>query len=213
MDDELKSAWRSQAAPPRLTIDATLVLNEVRRNERQFAAMIYCRDVREVAVALLLVPVWIWMGIKMSSLWSWYLTIPTLLWIAGFMVVDRIRQRRRLPGPGETLSSSIEHSLAQVEHQIWLLRNVFWWYLLPPFSTIIFWVIHLAWTANRAGRSRVAGMEAVLGFGTMALFFVLIGWFVYWLNQCAVRKSLEPRRNELRALLKSLEESGEASGR
>src|SRR5678815_3409429 len=159
MDDELKSAWQSQIAPQRLTLDAGLVLNEVRRNEQQFAAMIWCRDLREVCVALVMVPVWIYMGIKMSSLWTWYLTIPTLLWIAGFMIVDRKRQRRRQPAPGDTLRSTVESSLAQVEHQIWLLRNIFWWYLLPPFSAMTVWLAHIVW------RSRNAGLEALSGFG------------------------------------------------
>src|SRR4051812_30428014 len=162
MDDELKQAW--QTSQPRLTLDAALVLNEVRRNEQQFAAMIWCRDLREVGVALVMVPVWILMGIKMKSLWTWYLVIPTLFWIAGFMIVDRKRQRRRQPGTGDTLRSSIERSLAQVEHQIWLLRNIFWWYLLPPFSAMIIWVAHLAW------RPRNNGLEAL----SIAVFFVLV---------------------------------------
>ena len=204
MDDELKQAWQSQTSPRQLTLDAELVLNEVRRNERQFAAIIYCRDLREVGVALLMVPVWIYMGIKMSSLWSWYLVVPTLFWIAGFMIVDRMRQRRRQPGPGDTLRSSIERSLVQVEHQIWLLRNIFWWYLLPPFAAMMVWLAHLVW------RSRNNGLEALAGFAAVAVFFVLVGWFLYWLNQYAVRKQLEPRRQELQTLLGSLNEPGEA---
>ena len=204
MDDDLKAAWQSQTAPQRLTLDAGVVLNEVRRNERQFAAIIYCRDLREVGIALLMVPVWIYMGIKMKSLWSWYLVVPTLFWIAGFMIVDRMRQRRRQPGPGDTLRSSIESSLAQVEHQIGLLRNIFWWYLLPPFSAMMIWLAHLVW------RSRNNGLEALAGFGAVAVFFVLVAWFIYWLNQYAVRKQLEPRRQELQTLLRSLNEPGEA---
>jgi hypothetical protein len=204
MDDDLKKAWQSQTPPQRLTLDAELVLNEVRRNERQFAAMIFCRDVREVGVALLMAPVWIVMGIKLSHHWTWYLTIPTLFWIAGFMIVDRMRQRRRQPGPGDTLRGSIESSLAQVEHQIWLLRNIFWWYLLPPFGAMMIWLAHLVW------RSRDGGLEALTGFGAVAVFFVLVAWFIYWLNQYAVRKQLEPRRKELQTLLRSLNESGAA---
>ena len=205
MDDELKQAWQSQASPRRLMLDAGLVLNEVRRNERQFAAMIFCRDVREVGIALLLVPVWIVLGIKMSSLWSWYLVIPTQFWIAGFMIVDRMRQRPQRPTPEDTLHRSVERSLAQVEHQIWLLRNVFWWYLLPPFAAIMFWLGHLAWLARHAGPERLGE------FGAIALFFVLVGWFIHWVNQFAVRKHLAPRRDELQTLLRSLEESAEAS--
>ena len=205
MDDELKNAWQSQTAPQRLTLDAGLVLNEVRRNERQFAAIIYARDVREVGVALLLVPVWIYCGIRFSHHWSWYLVVPTLLWIAGFMIADRVRQRQRQPRPGDTLRTSIESSLAQVEHQIWLLRNIFWWYLLPPFAAMTIWPTHLAW------QSRDDGLEALAGFAGVAFVFALVGWFIYWLNQYAVRKDLEPRRQELLSLLKNLNESGEAS--
>src|SRR5215470_10040166 len=133
MDDDLKKAWQSEAAQQRLILDAGLVLNEVRRNERHFAAKIFRRDVREVGVALLLVPVWIYLGVKNSAPWSWYLVVPTLLWVAGFMIVDRAHQHRHQPRPGDTLCSNVENSLAQVEHQIWLLRNISWWYLLPPF--------------------------------------------------------------------------------
>ena len=204
MDDELKNVWQSQTSQQRLTLDAELVLKEVRRNERQFAAMIRCRDVREVGVALLMVPVWAYCGIRFSHHWSWYLVIPTLFWIAGFMIADRVRQRRKQPGPGDTLRGSIESSLAQVEHQIWLLRNIFWWYLLPLFAAMTVWPAHLAW------RSRDDGLEALAEFAGAALTFALVGWFIYWLNQYAVRKELEPRQQELQTLLRSLNESGEA---
>lgn len=203
MNDELKHAWQSQAPPQRLTLDAALVLNEVRRNEQKLAASILRRDMGEVGVALLLVPIWIYLGIQRDTLWSWYLVVPTLLWIAGFMTVDRLQQRRRQPRAGDTLRSGLEASLAQVDHQIWLLRNIFWWYLLPPGVALIIFPAHRAWVS---GGDRLEGFSRFL---FEFLVFVLVGWFIYWLNQRCVRKNLEPRRQELQALLGSLNEAGE----
>lgn len=202
MNDDLKTLWRSQAAPQRLTLDAALVLNEVRRNERQFAATIYWRDAREVGGMLVLAPLWIHLGIQASSPWSWYLAVPMMLWVAGFMIVDRLRQRRCQPRPGDSLRDSVNRSLSQVEHQIWLLRNIFWWYLLPTGAGLIVFPADLAW------RSRDQGLKALVVLAAAGCLFALVFGVLYWANQRAVRHQLEPRRQELQALLASLDDSG-----
>jgi hypothetical protein len=199
--DELKQAWQSQVSQRRLTIDADALFKEVRHNERHFRRIIFWRDVREVGVALLMVPLWIWLGLKETLPWTWYLCIPALLWIAGFMIVDRINQKQRQPRPGDPLRERIESSLAQVEHQIWLLRNVLWWYLLPPGAAIAAFFAHCAWLARDGGL--MAGLVMV---GVIAVAALILGG-VYWLNQTCVRRDLAPRRRELAALLHSLKET------
>jgi hypothetical protein len=87
--DSLKAAWRGQTARTRLTIDADLLLKEVRRNERSFNAMIFWRDLREIGVSLIMVPVWFYLITRHSLPWTAYLMVPALLWVAGFMMVDR----------------------------------------------------------------------------------------------------------------------------
>src|SRR5262245_4951695 len=129
--DDFKQAWQTQSSQTRLSIDAELLLKEVRRNQQYFTATIFWRDVREVGISLLMVPLWLYLGVKFSLPWTWYLTVPALVWIAVFMLTDRLRHRRQPPEPGKPLRQRVESSLTQVEHQIWLLRNVFWWYLLP----------------------------------------------------------------------------------
>lgn len=205
MDPEiLKQSWNTQSSITRLTIDAELLLNEVRRNQRQFTAIIFWRDVREVGTGLVMVPVWIYMGLKLALPWTWYLTVPVLVWIAGFMLVDRIRHKRQLPEPSETLRQRVKSSLAQVEHQIWLLRNVWWWYLLPPGLSIVAFFGQIAW------ETRVGGWLTVLiTAGLVSVVFIVFAR-VYRLNQTAVRAHLEPRRQELEALLMSFQDESPA---
>jgi CubicO group peptidase (beta-lactamase class C family) len=202
--DTLKEAWRAQTAQTRLTIDTDLLLKEVRRNQKSFSAVLFWRDLREVGVSLLMVPVWFYLGAKYSLPWTWYLAVPALLWIASFMLVDRRRHKRHPPEPGEPPGRHVEDSLAQVEHQIWLLRNVLWWYLLPPGLAILAFFGQVGWLARDSGwmvALVVAGMAAVV---------VLLFAGLYWLNQRAIRSELEPRRRELQALLASLKEATEA---
>ena len=126
--DPIKPAWQAQ---PRPAIDAEQLLAEVRRDRQQFAATLFWRDVREVGLSLLMVPLWFYLGAALALPWTWYLMVPTLVWYAGFFLADRLRYPRRPPDSGQPLVRCVKESLAQVEHQVWLLRNVGWWGLLP----------------------------------------------------------------------------------
>lgn len=196
--DDFKQAWQTQSSQTRLTIDADLLLTQVQRNQQDFTATIFWRDVREVGTSLLMVPVWFFLGAWLSLPWTWYLVVPALLWIAGFMLVDRIRHRREPPEPGEPLQQTAESLLTQVEHQIWLLQNILWWYLLPPTVALLAFLGHVAW------QERSDGWWAALIAVMQAAFVVIVYAGIYWLNQRAVRDELEPRRQELLTLLTSL---------
>jgi hypothetical protein len=167
--------------------------------------MIFWRDVREVGLSLLMVPLWIYLGVKLSLPWAWYFTVPALVWIAGFMLADRTRHRRQASEPVEPLRQRVESSLAQIEHQIWLLRNVFWWGLLP------FGLSFLAFFGQIAWLTRSGGWATALVIAGLAAVGVSILAYVYSLNQSAVRGELEPRRQELEALLRSLNDEAPAA--
>jgi hypothetical protein len=203
--DRLQQAWQSPAAHLRLSIDADLLLTEVRRNQQHFAAVVFWRDVREVGVGLALVPVWLWMGVQLALPWSWFLMVPVLVWIAGFLLIDRLRHSRRPPDAGQSLRHRLESSLAQVEHQIWLLQNVLWWYLLPPALAMLAFFGHLAWLMRSAG-----WLAALVTAGLVLVAFLVLA-AIYRLNQHAVRTSLQPRRQELLALVAALQDERPAA--
>jgi hypothetical protein len=194
--DPLQEAWQSQPQP---AVDTDQLVREFRRGHERFAATIFWRDAREVGVSLLLLPVWVGMGVGIGLPWTWYLVMPGLLWVAGFMTVDRMRQRRRRARPGDPLVRTVASSLAEVEHQIWLLRNVLWWYLLPLAVPMLAFFAQTFW---RASRGNVWEMAVSTSFVT-AIVVGVYAW-IWWINQKAVRSTLEPRRRELAAMLRGL---------
>lgn len=206
--DQFQQAWRAHSSQTRVAFDADALLKELQRSQQEFQSTIFGRDVREVGVSLVMIPMWLAMGIWMSLPWTWYLTIPALIWVAGFILADRRRYPQRPSDPGEPLLFYVKESLAQTEHQIWLLRNVFWWYLLPFCLSIMAFFLQVAW--NKSSDR----LEFAFSAGASGLFLLVVYGGVYFLNQYAVRKQLEPRRQELLKLIASLESdaSDEACG-
>ncbi len=181
--DKFQQAWQAHSSQTRVTIDAELLLKVVQRSQGRFQAMIFWRDFREVGVALVMIPVWFFLGATMSLPWTWYLTVPVLLWIAGFLVVDRMRHKRQPSEPGEPLLANVQASLTEVEHQICLLRNIFWWYLLPPSISILSFFAQVAWQSSE----KVGLVAGLVFFLIPSLFVAVVYAGIYFLNQYAVR--------------------------
>lgn len=195
--DELRAAWQSQNPAPQVTIDVELLLQEVRRNQRQLESRLFWRDATEISVAVVLTVSFLWLAARFG-LWSMYMCSLSCVFVGTFMAVDRAIQRARRPSADATLQDCIEASLMQVRHQIWLLTNIFWWYLLPAgiglFSAI----------GSFAGRARNTSPFHLLALAGYASICVLIFWVVYRINMRAVQRGFEPRRAELESLLASL---------
>ena len=209
--DSYQQAWQAHSSQTRVSIDPDLLLKEVQRNQQHFRATISRRDVREIGIALLLLPVWFYLGITTSAHWTWYLTVPVLVWIAGFMLVYRIRHKQEPSKPGEPLFQCVERSLKEVDDQIWLLRNVFWWYLLPPSISLLAFFAHSSWLLYDDYLDPLRHAYGfVFTFSLYCIFLFALYGFVYYLNQRDVRSCLEPRREELLTLLASLGDESNA---
>jgi CubicO group peptidase (beta-lactamase class C family) len=191
--EDLQKAWQSQNASAKVTINTDLLMKEVRRNQRQFRATIFWRDVREVGVAFLLTWYFTQRGLRTNA-WTDCLVGLACFGVGTFMVVDRLLQRRKQAVANNSLVACIETSLQQVNHQIWLLKNIFWWYLLPLSAALGVSVAVSSWHSRNH-------TSQLVGWCVYALICILLDWFLYWLNQAAVKKSLEPRKRELKALL------------
>ncbi len=205
--DEYQEAWQAESSKTRVTVNADLLLQEVRRNQRDFQATVSWGDFGVIGILLLLLPVWIYLGVTTASPWTWYLMVPALVWIIAFILGGRARRKPGPSAPGQPLLGCVIESLALVEHQIWSMRNVFWWYLLPMAIPMAAFITHVAWMkAKNWSDGLTASSPLVL--------FAAISCFLYFMNRRVIRTQHEPRRQELLALLASLgdDAAGEVSG-
>jgi hypothetical protein len=196
--EEMQKMWQSPEANAKVTIDADVLLKEIRRNQQYFKAVIFRRAVVEVGTSVVMTAgflVWGWFW----HWWSLYLLALACLVVGTFFVVDRRRQRGKGPVNNDSLHACIAASLGHVQHQIWLLKNIFWWYLLPPSIGLAAVTAQLVWSVRGAGPAIMIVLGSVL-----TVIFSGTYWFVYRINQRAVKSELELRRQELEELLTSL---------
>ena len=199
--NELHKNWQSQPKKFTLTIDSDLLLKEVERNRKDFVSSIFWRDFMEVGVSIIMFFFFIYIGLT-EKIWPMFLLALSCLWLASFMITDRLMQKTREPKFAKILTDCIQTSLYQVNHQIWLLKNVIWWYLLPPSVGIAVFMIYMVFEISKIGVSRSIGwISFLLGY---LIFCFFLDWGIYLLNQRAVRKELFPRKEELEEILKSL---------
>ena len=209
--NELQKTWQKNEGFSKLTIDSDLFLREVKRNRESFASIILSRDVLEILVGILVI-LFIWsfagflfyQGLTLVA-WASLLMSTFFLWVILFFIIDRAIQRKKRAASCETLIEYAKDSLAQVNHQIWLLKNVFWWYLLPPVIGLVIFFSACAWQTIPC-HGKISLIRLFLRLTLVAI----VSFGVYCLNQWAVRKDLNPRKNELESLLKAL--TGNSSG-
>jgi hypothetical protein len=202
--DDLQTTWQSQEPVRKISIDVDMLLVEVRRNHRQFRLEVFWRDVREVVILLFTALFFVLCAESVWPLdkgpldkWPLYMLAMTSAVVGVFMLIDRFSRKRKTPAIRDTLLGWAESSLADVEHQRWLLRNVFWWYLLPPGAAMTIFYAYIAWHVHGSWK----GLCIVLILWTLTeLFFV----WVYRLNQNCVKTKLQTRRKELNDLVDTL---------
>ncbi len=195
--DELQSEWQAHNHEMPLNLTTERLLNEVRRNHRSLETTLFWRDAREIVVAVILTAIFVYLGQQGGS-WSYYVVAVGCFWVGAFMLLDRWFQKRHRSSNDASLRSSIQASLIQVNHQIWLLKNIFWWYLLPIAIGMV------AVIGDEMWKKRAEGLVSYMGQAAYIVFCFLLFYGGYWLNQRAVEKELEPRRKELQTLLASL---------
>lgn len=198
--DSDQQAWKADVPQGNVAVDVDVLRKEVLRDQHNFRTKISWRDFGEVGVTLLLLPLWFYLGAVTSSPWTWYLTVPVLVWIAGFTLLYRKRHRQKPSEPDDPLLQCVKSSVTEVEAQIWLLRNIAWWYLLPPAISIMAFFVHTSW------QSSSVWWEFLVTVTGAGLFLVVLYGSIYFWNQRAVRMQLEPRRQKLLKLIAHLED-------
>jgi hypothetical protein len=191
--EDLKEEWRNEMDRSISTSELENLLNDVQSRCTGMDRSIHWRDVREILAAVFVIGVF-------AAVWPLYRSSPvailgvTLICLGAALIIYVLMSARK-PEPLSFHASVLDFSrnrLAWLDGQIRLLRTVVWWYVAPMFVGCVL----LNWSVNRG---------ASLAFGLQALIMFAIAAGIVGLNQYAVRRSLQPLRDDLARLIEALE--------
>ncbi|MDX1444213.1 MAG: hypothetical protein R3270_10665 [Gammaproteobacteria bacterium] len=197
--DELKSTF--QASTPDVSTTGEEVgerqeqlLSKVKHDAQRFERRIRRRDMIESVTAIALFVVF---GMMLPNA-GWLARSGLLIIMAScvFTIWRLYRARNdREDLASDSVAEHLQRDIRRVDTQVRLLRNVLWWYLLPPgigLALLTFGIDGLT-------------LPAFIYIG----FVVLLYAWVHHINQQAVRRELLPRREALQQQLDELVANGD----
>jgi len=191
--ESLKKAWqhRTVGAFPEWPI--VELVSSIQAKLKRFNRIIFWRDVREIGLALVLILFFgrlIWTARSVMSRMGAGVIIAGLILVIAKLLRARLKKRKGKPEANIKEFFSAERD--GIDAQIRLLRSVPWWYLGPLiFGVNVFFV----------GARGLSLASFVYLIATL-----ILAAFIYRLNLMAVKKQLQPLREELNRLLHDLED-------
>jgi hypothetical protein len=181
--DDLKGEWLGDDSERRPIADAEIA--RIRARAAELHRAVRRRDRLEIAAALLVLPIFIWLAFRTSFQVS---RLGALIVAAASIVIPlRLRAAQR-PAPDYSLplKAMLHAELESAQAQKRLLSSVVWWYAGPIWLGVTLFMI-----------GPLSKWPAVLATAASTVFMGLVAM----LNRSAVREQIDPRIAELQALL------------
>lgn len=194
--DDLKQDWQETIVKPSTTDDLAEVITMLEKQTTKVDKEIKRRDILEISIAILLIPVWIY-GLFTSAG-----TIQTAGFVLAILsccyIPYKLMSAKKVSSPKEaSIKTFLENERQKVSQQKQLLESVATWYIAPLTISII--LITLGGTVDTSGVPHVNDyLTKYYGFLTL----LIVG--IYFLNKRAAKKKFGPLLDNIEQRLTEL---------
>ncbi|RHW77892.1 hypothetical protein [Colwellia sp. RSH04] len=195
--DDLKKDWQETIEKPSTTNDLTEVITMLEQQTTKIDKEIKRRDILEISIAVLLIPVWIY-GLLNSAgiMQSTGLIIAILSCI---YIPYRLLKAKKINAPKDTnIKAFLESEKQKLSQQKQLLESIVTWYIAPLTISII--CITLGATVDASGVPHL-NEQLITYYGFLGL--LVVG--AYLLNKRSAKKKFEPLLRKIEQRLSELE--------
>ena len=192
-ENSLKQLWLNTSTEQRVEINIDLLIESITQKILKMKKQIKSRDAREIFLSICMILLFGWLLIVVPMLLA---KIGAAIIIAGcILVIFRLINASKINLKDDKFSEiklNLMVSLQRVRKQKKLLGSVLWWYLLPFFIGVNCFYYAYAGTITS---------KVIYTIIVAALY-----GYIYWLNQRAIQKHLNPLEEKILKALNELSE-------
>ena len=196
--DDLKQNWQKNIEHHDSAEDIQEMINMLKVETNKIDKELKRRDILEISIALLLIPVWIYgLTISVSLMQSLGCIVAIF---TGLFITYRMLQARQVKqsSQGDNLRAYLQIEREKTLKQKQLLESIAWWYILPIVISVV--LITLGATVDESGLPQ---LNDVLTMYYAMLAILVIG--IYHLNKRAANKRFAPLLEKIERQLAQLD--------
>lgn len=183
-EKELMKLWKQHDESTTIVIDQELLQTEVENRVVRLNKLLAKRNAREIAVALIMIPIGLILGIVMPD--PFVKTGCLLIVPYSLLVIYMLRKTQNAKAEPDTALAQkdfLQLSLRYINKEIRLLNTVLYWYIMPAAISagLVLWGISETLPKLIVSYIILAGMML----------------FIYILNKRAVKEELEPHKKSI----------------
>ena len=197
--DTVKRTWKSEQNAAILLRDPGEIAREVQRKYRRERRYWVWVNFQEGIPALFLSWLIFARGLRIEVVpWTHFVAATMILGFGFLFVGFNLRQLLHERQFGDSMRETIRRSMSQVDHSIWLVRNMVWWGFLPLCSAAGLLVYQDVIANDKPIWVRVSSTAIALS----------IAYGIYLWNQRKLNRKYLPRRKQLEELLRQSDNDG-----
>lgn len=190
-DQELFDLWKANG-PAQIRYDGSHLSKELQTSVTTLQKTIKYRDLREISVAAIMIPVFGFTAFMVPFLLSKIGAGIIVAWCLYLIIRLRKAAKKNTIDSTTSFLDHLKNASSFIVTQRRLLDSVLYWYILPCLSGVMLFFL---------------GFDMPLTqLLLLAAFVLVIGVVVYLLNKHAIKKTLDPLLEQVNNIIKDLNE-------
>ena len=196
LEQELKNIWNNSSQTEQISIETSLLIEELNAKMDRIQKVVRKRDIREISASVIGILIFAFLFYEIPFPITKLACAMSIIWFASVILKFRKSKTQNITSHLDlSVKGQLSHQEDAMQHQADLLNSVAYWYAIPPFIINCVFLFGLGDPADYNWTNSLA--ESILPLKVYLKTLTIIGLaffyaFIIWINKRAATKVFKP---------------------